>query len=129
MATLEPVHWKYLISREHYLDNHGGDLVELDSSQIVGMALGDGRNTVRSGGLKPVHAVHAVHEHEREQNREHEREREREQSRKSDAWQRVELFFQENPDTTLTYRQIADQLGVSVGLISKVKNSQLSKPI
>lgn len=44
-------------------------------------------------------------------------------SRKSAEWLKVEAFFAENPDTGKTYRQIADELGVSVGLISKFKNS------
>lgn len=121
LGELTLTDWSYLIQREFMLDKRRFDSVELQEGDVKGnIRISNTRALVGGGGVHSVHEQDTVNIVNREPmntvngvNR----------PRKSAEWVKVEKFFEENPTTDMTYRQIAEALGVSVGLISKVKNS------
>lgn len=114
MSELEQVHWQYLISREHFLSQQSYQLIDLQGVEVVGMAL-----EARS------RAVHDVHEQRERSGRSRMNSvnavNTMNSMNPSPERQKVIQFFEQNPNTTMSYREIAQQLGVSIGLISQVK--------
>lgn len=122
MASLQPVHWQYLVSREHYLTTHGGDIVELAGGQVVGTALGDGRTAGRGGGVlsnsvKLDNEPRQIDGLDKTDNRQSIK-------RPSKAWDKAMQYLSDNPaDMNLTTRELEVKIGVSRSTIANVIQS------